>query len=56
MKKKIKDLTVQECKSICAKTKDCDKCPLNVCHVGVITCPDYIEKEVEIYESNNDKH
>ena len=28
MKKKIKDLTITECKRICDKCKDCSLCPL----------------------------
>ena len=28
MKKKIKDLTLEECKKICRNTECCDDCPL----------------------------
>ena len=30
MKKKIKDLTAEECKRICDAKKECEKCPLNI--------------------------
>lgn len=30
-KKKIKDLTLRECKDICDKRNDCEKCSLNNC-------------------------
>lgn len=30
MKKKIKDLTAEDCKRICDAKKECEKCPLNI--------------------------
>ena len=49
MKKKIKDLTVQECKSICKKRDCCEAgCPLYACYLGIKKHPEYLEMEVEI--------
>ena len=54
MKKKIKDLTLEECKNICSKYRECDKgCPLNDKEIpcdfmGLL--PEDLEKEVEIDE------
>lgn len=57
MKKKIKDLTLGECKRICSKMEYCSHCPI------LIVCPfrldNYeemsdLEREVKIDESNND--
>lgn len=50
MKKKIKNLTLEEKEQICSKheNKPCWKCPL---HIGDNLCvKDYIETEVEIDE------
>lgn len=37
MKKKIKDLTVDECKKICNKSEYCDNCPLRFRSNGILT-------------------
>ena len=65
MKKKIKDLTLEEMEEICVN-HTCDayvrgksRCPLlfsNSCLQGFIEKMHYIEREVEVDESNNDKH
>lgn len=61
MKKKIKDLTLEECQRIC-DTHVCKNCPLKIQHPDdddLLGCPVsyddwYLEKEVEINESDND--
>ena len=62
MKKKIKDLTFEEAKAICAKHA-CKYCPLNIPYAGTCHCLALEqgerlhinqESEVEIDESNND--
>ena len=59
LKKKIKDLTLEECKKIC-KSKHCKECPLSfgesfLCQLGKIRYDEEsknfdIEKEVEVDE------
>ena len=52
MKKKIKDLTLEECMKICNKQKlNCNKCPLNCCWFGIKQCPAFLETEVEVDEN-----
>lgn len=65
MKKKIKDLTLEEATKICEKNLHCDKCPLllfikrsrTYCyHVFLLATNGKkvdLDKEVEIDESNN---
>lgn len=49
MKKKIKDLTLEECELICKKRDCCeDRCPLITCYLGLKKHPEYLEMEVEI--------
>lgn len=54
MKKKIKDLTVEEIKSICDRSPFCHKCPLKN-HIKCCYIDTDLEREIEVYESNNDK-
>ena len=49
MKKKIKDLTSEECKKICSNTGWCDKCLLFATH-KCVEYGAYLEKEVEVDE------
>lgn len=55
MKKKIKDLTDEEIKSICDRHFFCHKCPLNH-HIKCRYVDNNLDRKVEIDESNNDKH
>ena len=63
MKKKIKDLTLEEAKVICEKHYGCNKCPLNFnknascvpCYLDKLTCDKYatdyqLNKEVKVDE------
>jgi hypothetical protein len=52
MKKKIKDLTLEEIKIICRKSIECECCPLR----KISPCPatiydEDLESEVEVYEN-----
>lgn len=38
MKKKIKDLTLDDCEQICFKQKECEKCPLLFSRRSTIHC------------------
>jgi hypothetical protein len=49
MKKKIKDLTLGECKRICEKQTECFGCPLETSR-GCATDFEEMEREVEIDE------
>ena len=55
MKKKIKDLTLEEKDKICAKNKlDCAWCPLAIVSPLTIECfKPYLEKEVEVDVEEN---
>ena len=62
MKKKIKDLTFEECQRICDKRITCLNCPIryssNSCRLMVLREMQYepkdeLEREVEIDESKN---
>lgn len=49
MKKKIKDLTLEEQEKICKKNNDCLECPLllcNFCFMGILN--ELINKEIEV--------
>ena len=54
MKKKIKDLTVEEVNAICHKQDDCDTCPLanrfGTCIIMPPCFVDELEEEVEVDE------
>lgn len=56
MKKKIKDLTVEEVEKICDKQTDCDNCPLDIpsCRICMKDITIYnigfLEKEIEVEE------
>ena len=67
MKKKIKELTLEEARVICNKNISCSNCPLNFnkkattipCYLDKLKCDEYttyyqLNKEVEVDESNND--
>lgn len=57
MKKKIKDLTPQECEKICWKYDFCDtSCPLFATNKCVEYSDGRYEKEVEISESNTENN
>lgn len=38
MKKKIKDLTLDDCEQVCSKYKDCKKCPIVFSKKSAIHC------------------
>lgn len=38
MKKKIRDLTLDDCEKVCFKQKQCDKCPLVFSKKSTIHC------------------
>lgn len=49
MKKKIKDLTVQELWKICHSRPNCDECPIyDFCIVGWFGLIEETEEEVEV--------
>lgn len=53
MKKKIKDLTLEEVKNICEKNKECDTCPLIIAGMfpcGIANCTFVEDKEIEVKE------
>ena len=63
MKKKIKNLTLEEAEVICGKHNACSKCPLHfskkapivACYLDKLTCDKYatyyqLNKEVEVDE------
>ena len=67
MKKKIKDLTLEEARKICELYYNCNRCPLNIskkatyipCYIDKLICDKHLtyyqlNKEVEVDESNND--
>ena len=49
MKKKIKDLTIEEIKRVCKKQTSCESCPLAIFNV-VICVQTLLYTEVEIDE------
>ena len=63
MKKKIGDLTLNELKTICIKSKKCDNCPLEKYNyknvydcVFALELDEELEKEIEVdnyYERND---
>lgn len=61
MKKKIKDLTLEEAMKICSKNS-CRDCPLNnipyntACHLNYLEFREDLTKEVEIDESDTEKY
>lgn len=55
MKKKIKDLTVEEADKICDKQTCCNNCPLNIrfskhCTTMIYNCKELLEREIEVEE------
>ena len=50
MKKKIKDLTLEECRKICEKQDSCSDCPIydEICGIRIIRI--HLEREVEVDE------
>ena len=60
MKKKIKDLTLEECEKLCHKRPTCTRCPIKeFCYNYFCDVQDRAlkyKREVEVDESNNDKH
>lgn len=53
--KKVKDLTVEEIRSICTTHPFCHKCPLHN-HIKCCYLDTNLERKVEIYESNNENN
>ena len=50
MKKKIKDLTLEECNNICSKAESCSMCPLQNTIKCINTDTAQLDIEVEVDE------
>ena len=50
MKKKIKDLTIEEIKKICRKYMDCEACPLDLSPCPATIYDEDLKREIEVDE------